>query len=91
MSFFQSPFIDILFYLKYIVESQIKLHSLNPDDCMILVKPREGESCIRTEDVLKVLNEQGSQIALVLFSGVQYYTGQLFKIKEITEAAQKHV
>ena len=42
-------------------------------------------------NILKILEEQGSEISLVLFSGVQYYTGQLFQIKEITEAAHKQV
>ncbi len=84
---------------------------MDPEKCMILIKPREvcrkknvfltsqkknniilkGESCIRTEDILKILEEQGSEISLILFSGVQYYTGQLFQIKEITEAAHKQV
>ncbi len=52
---------------------------------------KKGEYCIRNEDIIQLLEEQGSEIALVLFSGVQYYTGQLFHIKEITEAAQKQV
>lgn len=52
---------------------------------------QQNESGIRTEDVLEVLREQGQSIALVMLSGVQYYTGQLFDIKTITHAAQQYV
>ena len=32
--------LDFVFF-KYVVESQIKLHNLDPKDCMILIKPRK--------------------------------------------------
>jgi len=49
----------------------------------------KGEYTIRNEDILKVIEEQGDEIAIVLFSGIQYFTGQLFNIKEITYAAHE--
>ena len=73
----------------YVAESQIKLHNLNPDECLICLKPRKGEDTLRTQDILEAIEEQGDEIALVLFSGIQYFTGQLFNIKEITEAAHR--
>lgn len=73
----------------YAVESQIKLHNLNPDDCMILIKPREGETYFRTEDIVKVIEDEGESLCLVLLSGLQYFTGQFFNIKTITAAAHK--
>lgn len=71
----------------YIVQSQIKFHGYNPDECLIAVKQRDGEVAWRTEDILKTIEERGEEIALVMLSGVQYFTGQLFDIKTITEAA----
>ncbi|CAF0890984.1 unnamed protein product [Brachionus calyciflorus] len=71
----------------YVVESQIKLNNLNPEECLLLLRPREGELTLRTEDILRVIEQEGDQIALVLLSGVHYFTGQLFKINEITQAA----
>lgn len=73
----------------YAVESQIKLHSLDPKECMILIKPREGETYFRTEDITKVIEAEGDSLALVLLSGLQYFTGQFFDIKSITEATHK--
>jgi len=69
------------------VISQIQLHGRDPVDALLEVGPREGETVLRSEDIHTVLTEQGSSIALVLFSGVQYYTGQLFDIESITRAA----
>jgi kynureninase len=53
--------------------------------------PRPGETCLRTEDILAKIEEEGDSIAVVLFSGVQYYTGQYFDIKQITDAGHAKV
>jgi len=74
---------------QYAFESQIKLHRLDPNDALIELSPREGEYSLRTEDILDAINEHASQLALVIFGGVQYYSGQLFDIKKITSAAHK--
>jgi len=52
------------------------------------MKPREGEYTLREEDILARIEADGSSIAIVLFSGVQYYTGQLFDMERITKAGQ---
>ncbi len=70
----------------FIVQSQIELHGLKAKDALLLVKPREGEEHIRTEDILKLVQEEGSSIAVIMLSGVQFLSGQLFPMKEITEA-----
>lgn len=74
---------------QYAFESQVKFHGLNPDDAIIEVAPREGEHRIRMEDILSAIHQHGNAVALVLFGGVNYYTGQLFDIRAITEAAQE--
>lgn len=53
--------------------------------------PRAGEYTLRVDDILEVLEREGPTIALVLFPGVQYLTGQLFPIERITQAAQAQV
>ncbi|MTI22626.1 kynureninase [Fulvivirga sp. RKSG066] len=74
---------------QYAVESQIKFHGLDYDEALIEVAPRDGEHTLRTEDIVSTINENADSLALVMLSGVQYYTGQLFDIKEITKAAHE--
>ena len=74
---------------QYTVESQIKFHGFNPDEALIELKPRAGEHTLRTEDIASVITDNKNQLALVLLPGVQYYTGQFFDIKKITEAGHQ--
>jgi kynureninase len=71
---------------QYAFESQLRYHNLNPADGLIELKPREGEHILRTEDILKAIEEHRDQLALVVFGAVQYYSGQLFDLKAITRA-----
>jgi kynureninase len=74
---------------SYVVESQLRFHGLDPQvDCIELL-PREGEFSLRKEDVLEAIALHGEELALVFFSGVQYYTGQFFDIEAITTAAHQ--
>ena len=73
---------------KFVFESQIRLHGLDPAEALIELAPREGENTLRTEDILATIEKEGASIALCLFSGVQYYTGQFFECGRITAAAK---
>ncbi|KAF8350789.1 kynureninase [Amanita rubescens] len=72
---------------QYVFASQALAHGFDPATAVLEVSPREGEATLREEDILDIINKEGETIALVLFSGVQYYTGQYFPIKSITQAA----
>jgi kynureninase len=74
---------------QYAFESQIKLHGLNLAEALIELTPRPGEVTLRTEDILTAIEEHGPQLALVVFGGVQYYTGQFFNMAKITAAAHR--
>lgn len=56
-----------------------------------LPNPFQGESTLRTEDILAKIENEGDEIAVVCFSGIQYYTGQLFDIPTITKAGHAKV
>jgi len=71
----------------YAMESQVKFHGYAYDDAVIEMTPREGEYHLRTEDIVQTIEEHADELALVMFSGVQYYTGQAFDIPAITKAA----
>ena len=75
---------------QYMFQSQVKFHGYDPKDAIVEIKRREGEANIRLEDVLAKIDEVGSELALVLIGGVNYYTGQVFDMKIITAAGQKY-
>jgi len=74
---------------QYALQSQIKHHGYTIDEALVELFPREGEETLRHEDVIKKINELGDELALVMIGGVNYYTGQLFDMKSITEAGHK--
>ena len=72
---------------QYALESQIKFHGLDLGTDLVEIAPREGEHLINEEDILAKIAEVGDELALVMIGGVNYYSGQLFDMKKITEAA----
>ncbi len=56
---------------------------------LIELTPRDGESTLRTEDIVETIEREGDAIALVMLGGVNYYSGQAFDMKAITEAGHK--
>ena len=74
----------------YAVESQIKHHGFLPENSLIKLRPRDGESTIRSEDIAAIIAEEGDEIALIMLGGVNYYTGQVFDFKIITKLAHNN-
>ncbi|XP_040827457.1 kynureninase [Ochotona curzoniae] len=72
----------------YAIESQLQLHGLNVERSMRIIKPREGEETLRMEDILEVIEKEGESIAVIMFGGVHFYSGQLLDIPAITKAGQ---
>lgn len=100
---------------NYAFASQAEMHGFDRKDALVRVAPREGEYCLRIEDILSAIEREGDQgkflssqtsfiqamsgsadrhtmlVAVVFFSGVNYFTGQVFDMQRITEAAHKKV
>jgi len=74
---------------KFAIASQIKFHGFDPAIAIVEVFPREGEHFISTSDIEAKIREHGDSVALVLFSGVQYYTGQWFQMERITQVGHE--
>lgn len=74
---------------QYMFETHVKHLGLDPDEVVIEVSPREGEFILRTEDIIAAIESNKDELALVLFSGLNYYTGQVFDMPAITKAGQK--
>ena len=75
---------------RYAVESQIKFHGFDPDNALVELEPRSGERCLRTDDILNTLRENGNTVATIMIGGVNYYTGQAFDMGKITETGQEY-
>jgi kynureninase len=74
---------------RYALISQIKFHGLDPSENLIEISPRNGEHILRLEDVLSAIKDAGEELATVMIGGVNYYTGQLHNLRDITDAAHK--
>jgi kynureninase len=74
---------------RYAAESQVRFHGLDPSRDLIELEPRDGESCLRTDDVVTAIERDGPRIATVLLPGVQYLTGQALEIGTITAAGRR--
>ncbi|CAN5246543.1 kynureninase [soil metagenome] len=72
---------------QYAFESQVKFHGFLPDEAIIEVAPRDGEHNLKTEDIIDAIWKNKDSLALVIFSGVNYYTGQVYDMPAITKAA----
>ena len=71
---------------QHVIKSQLIHHGYSVEDALITIAPRDGEKTLRTQDILDVIEREGDKTAVVMLSGVQYYTGQLFDMEAITKA-----
>lgn len=74
---------------QYALQSQAKLNGFKPEEVIIEVGPRDGEHLIREEDIIATIKEVGDELAMVMIGGVNYYSGQVFDMKTITEAGHQ--
>ena len=74
---------------QYAMESQVRFHGFDPEDAIVEIMPRPGEDTLHTEDILNTIREQGDKVALVMFGGVNYYTGQWFDLEAITKVGHE--
>ena len=72
---------------QYAVETLVKHFGLNPDEAIIEISPREDEKLLHTNDILSAIKQHGDSLAMVMFGGINYYTGQLFNMQQITQTA----
>lgn len=74
---------------QYMIQNQVRHHGLNPEVAIVEVKRREGEHNFRMEDIIAKINEIGDELALVLIGGINYYTGQVLDMENITKAGHR--
>ncbi len=74
---------------RHALRSHLAWRGLDPDADLIVVGPRTGEDTVRLGDLESALREHGPTIALVLFDGVNFATGQALPIARLTAAAHE--
>jgi kynureninase len=74
----------------YAVKTQLRHHGYDPADTLIVARSSDGRSTVPTEDLERLLERHGHEIAVVLLGGVNYYSGQLFDLERITACARQH-
>jgi kynureninase len=75
---------------RHVVTSQIAWHGLDPAATLIALAPPQGAELVPHEALEACLEARGEEIALVLWPGVQYRTGQAFDLGRIARAAHRH-
>lgn len=73
----------------YAMASQARWHGLDPAEHVVRLRPREGEDVLRTEDVIARIRELGDEVAVVVFSAVNYLTGEWMDMPAITAAGHE--
>lgn len=74
---------------QYAIESQVRFHGFDPNEAIIEVSPEEGSYTLQTSAIVKAIADHAEEIALVLFGGINYFTGQWFDMPAITAAGHK--
>jgi kynureninase len=74
---------------QYVVESQVRMHGFDPETSIVEVSPVEGETLISTEQIKEAIRKNGDRTALVLFGGIQYFTGQCLDMAEISKVTHE--
>jgi kynureninase len=74
---------------RYAVDSQLRLHSLDPDRSLIELMPSAGRAYIDESQIEALVEAQGDSIALLMLPGVQYYSGQAFDMGRLTHAGHR--
>ena len=74
---------------QYAVKSQIRFHGFDPANSLIELTARDGESCLRDEDIAAAIDREGDSVALILLPGVNFSTGQLYDLAEIAKLGRR--
>ncbi|CAD7380065.1 kynureninase [Xanthomonas arboricola] len=73
---------------RHAVESQLRLHGLDPATQLIEVEADQSNGTVSTAAIADAIARHGPRLALVLWPGIQYRTGQAFELGEIARLAR---
>ena len=73
----------------YAIKTQLRHHGYDPSDALVTVRPRQGEHTLHESDIVGILEDHGDRIALVLLSGVNFFTGQVLDMPQLAAVARR--
>ncbi|MBB4771223.1 kynureninase [Xanthomonas sp. LMG 8993] len=73
---------------RHAVESQLRLHGLDPATQLIEVEADQPNGTVSMAAIADAIVRHGPRLALVLWPGIQYRTGQAFELGEIARLAR---
>ena len=71
---------------RYAIETQLRVHGLDPTECLITVAPGEDGFTLSEDTIEQRIGEAGDALALVLLGGVNFLSGQCLDMARITRA-----
>lgn len=74
---------------RYAVESQLRYRGLDPETELIEVQPDLPGGLSSMDAIARAIRDNAARLALVLWPGVQYRTGQAFDLDEIARLAHE--
>jgi kynureninase len=74
---------------QYAVWSHLRYLGLNPDEIIVEVNSGKVLEAISDEDIINAINQHSGEIALVFLGGINFYTGQLFDLGAVSQAAKR--
>ena len=74
---------------SYCLQSHVKARGLDHHEVIVQCGPRDGENCLRTEDIISTIEKHGDELATIMLGGVNFLTGQSLDLQAITEAGHR--
>jgi kynureninase len=70
---------------RHAVLGQLRWHGLDPSQTLLEVAPSPGQDLVDLVQLRQLLATRGDEVALVLWPGVQYRTGQSFDLAQVAQ------
>ena len=68
----------------YVLQSQVELHGYDFEDAVVMI-PSNDKGVVNHDQVYNMIQDLGDELALIFIGGVNYYSGQVFDMQEITK------
>ena len=74
---------------RYAVASVIRQRGFDPNDVLVIVEPKLGDSTVATTELADAIRRYGPRLAMTLLAGVNFATGQRHDVGALTDVAHE--